>query len=184
MSELAWYCLHTKSKTEHIAATVLTTRHGVETYCPRIRFERTTARGKVWFVEALFPRYVFARFDMEEMSRAVKYSHNVVRIVEFGEAPIPLPDQVISDLKEEMAFQEIVEVRRSIEVGDEVELTEGPMRGLKGIVHSVLSGQDRVRILLDFLGRQNPVELPASKLLADRSARGELAWQRYGGAQP
>jgi transcriptional antiterminator RfaH len=180
MSELAWYCLHTKPKTEHIAAAMLTSLLGVETYCPRLRYQKSTARGKVWFIEALFPRYVFARFDMELMSRAVKHSMHVVRIVEFNDKPTPIADEVIAELRAEMEFQDVVEIHRSIEVGDEVELTDGPMRGLKGVVQTVLSGQDRVRVLLEFLGRQNAVELEVGKLLADRSARGEYAWQRYG----
>lgn len=179
MSELAWYCLHTKPKTEHIAAAILTHQLGVEAYCPRLRFQKSTARGKVWFQEALFPRYVFARFDLETMMRAVRYSMHVVRIVEFNERPSALPDEVIEELKAEMGYEDVVVVHRELQVGDEVELTEGPMRGLKGVVQSVLSGQDRVRVLLEFLGRQNAVELEVGKLLADRSARGEFAWQRY-----
>ena len=58
---------------------------------------------------------------------------------------------------------------------DTVELTEGAMKGLKGIVNSIHSGEERVKILMEFLGRESLIEVNASKLLSDYSAREVLA---------
>jgi transcriptional antiterminator RfaH len=157
---------------------MLQSLHQVETYCPRLRYQKITTRGKVWFVEALFPGYIFARFDLSTHQRIVKHSPHVVRILDFGHGAHLIPDWVIEEVRSEMDGQDMIEVQRGIEIGDEVELTEGAMRGLKGIVEKVLSGQDRVRIFIEFLGRQSAVEVPVDSLLADRSARGEFAWQR------
>lgn len=148
---------------------------GVETYCPRIRFQRSTKRGKVWFVEALFPSYFFARFVPAESIRAVKHSQNVLRVVSFGEQMVSVPDLVIATLRSEMENEDVREVKVGVKVGDTVELTEGPMRGLKGIVNCVMSGEERVRILLEFLGRQNVVEVHASKILTDFTPRDVIA---------
>lgn len=167
MAEPAWYCVHTKPKCEHIAAGILRTLPDVEVFCPRIRFQRSTPRGKVWFVEALFPSYFFARFDLDASLRAVKHSQNVIRVVEFGSTFITIPEQTIAELRDEMQHQEVREVNPELHVGDEVELTEGPMRGFRGIIDAVLNGQDRVRILLDFLGRQTFVTVEAGALLND-----------------
>ena len=167
MSEPAWYCIHTKPKCEHIAAGMLQTLPGVEAYCPRIRFQRSTPRGKVWFVEALFPSYFFARFDITESLRAVKHSQNVIRVVEFGGTFITIPDQTIAEIREEMDHKEVREIKVKLQAGDEVELTEGPMRGFRGIIDSVISGQDRVRLLLEFLGRRSVVEVDSGSLLND-----------------
>jgi transcription antitermination factor NusG len=175
MSEPAWYCIHTKPKCEHIAAGMLRTLPGIEVFCPRIRFQRSTQRGKVWFVEALFPSYFFARFDLDASLRAVKHSQNVIRVVEFGSTFVTIPDQTIAELREEMQHQDVREVTPELKVGDEVELTEGPMRGFRGIIDAVINGQDRVRILLDFLGRQNVVIVEAGALLNDISPRAALS---------
>jgi transcriptional antiterminator RfaH len=148
---------------------------GVETYCPRIRFQRSTRRGKVWFVEALFPSYFFARFDPLVSLRAVKHAQNVIRIVDFGGQLIPVPDSVISSLKEEMGHEDLRQIEAGLRVGDTVELTEGPMRGLKGIVNSIHNGAERVRILLEFLGRESLVEVPAAKLLTEHTPRQVMA---------
>ena len=85
-----------------------------------------------------------------------------------------LPDQTIEDLRTEMNHQDVREVRTSLKVGDEVELTEGPMRGFKGIVDSLHKGQDRVRVLLEFLGRQSLVEVEAGTILNELQPRSAL----------
>ncbi|MBL9130038.1 MAG: hypothetical protein JNG86_02495 [Verrucomicrobiaceae bacterium] len=170
-SKPAWYVVHSRPKCEHIAASLMAGLPEVETYCPRIRFQRNTRRGKVWFVEALFPSYFFAHFDPVQMLRAVKHSQSVIRVVGFGDSLARVDDFVIEQLKNEMADEDVRVVEVGVEVGDIVELTEGPMRGLKGIVNAKLSGADRVRVLLEFLGRENAVEVPASKLLTEHQPR-------------
>lgn len=174
-SATAWYVVHTRTKAEHIAAGLLEGLFRIPTYCPRIKFQRNTTRGKVWFVEALFPSYFFARFDPTISLRAVRHAQSVLNVVEFGGDLAHVPDEVIESIRHEMHGQLIKEIHFPLQPGDAVEITEGPMRGLAGIVHSLLKGEDRVRILLDFLGSQNPIDLPAHTLLSPRSARATLA---------
>lgn len=166
-----WYCVHSKPKCEHIVAAVLREFVGVESYCPRLRFQRATPRGKVWFTEALFPSYLFARFDLSMSIRAVKHARNVIRVIEFGGVPTVLTNSSIEEIKRQMQGADVREVSFGLKVGDNVEVAEGPLRGLKGIVERLASGEDRVRILLEFLGRESFVEVPASKLLNERQPR-------------
>src|SRR5258707_3918560 len=60
--EPVWFCLKTQPKREHLAAIMLRRQFSVECFSPRLRFRRMTRRGPVWFVEAMFPGYLFARF--------------------------------------------------------------------------------------------------------------------------
>src|ERR1039458_7771599 len=60
----AWFCIRSQPKHEHIAAAHLKREPGIEVYLPRVRFKRATRRGPVWFTEAFFPNYLFARFDL------------------------------------------------------------------------------------------------------------------------
>lgn len=175
-TEPLWYCVHSKPKSEHLAAAAIRMIDSeIQTFCPRIRFQRSTPRGKVWFTEALFPSYLFARFDLSNSLRAVKHANHVIGIVGFGGKPVPLGEQVIHDLREEMQGVELREVRYGIKVGDSVQVAEGPMRGLTGIVESIAGGAERVQVLLEFLGRQNIVEVPASKILSERAPREALS---------
>jgi transcriptional antiterminator RfaH len=173
--QAAWYVVHSKPKCEHLAALAAAELPGVEAYCPRIRFRRTTRRGAVWFVEALFPGYFFARFAPAASLRAVRHARQVIRVVEFGGQPVPVPDVVLVSLREEMRGLDVREVEAGVCPGDEVELAAGPMRGLRGIVDSVRDGAQRVRILMEFLGRDNLVEVDAGKLLGGQRPRDRLA---------
>jgi len=172
--QAAWYVVHTRPKCEHLAAGMMSGLSGVETYCPRIKFQRNTRRGKVWFIEALFPSYFFARFVPRESLRAVRHSQNVIRVVDFGGQMSHVPDAVIRMIQEEMDGLSVKEIQVGVKVGDVVELTEGSMRGLEGIVNSIHSGEERVRILLEFLGRESLVEVPKAQLLTEHTPRQSL----------
>ena len=104
----------------------------------------------------------------------MKHAHNVIRIVEFGGEPSPLPDETIELLRKEMRGEEIREVSHGIKVGDSVEIAEGPMRGLTGVVENIASGAERVYLLLEFLGRQSVVQMPSSNVISERGPRESL----------
>ena len=172
-----WFCIQTKPKSEHIAAAHLKLLEGVEVFCPRIKFRRTLRRGKVWFNEALFPCYIFARYDAQENFRGVNYATAVSKILHFGEQVVIVPDEVIEMLRAEVGEEELVEVDPRVEVGDEVVVSEGPMLGLSGIVTQLRSGKERVQILIEFLGRDTLAEVKAEKMSTDASPR-ELMHRR------
>ena len=60
-----WFCLKAQTKREHIAADHVRQIPGTAVFLPRVRFQRKTVRGLAWFTEALFPGYVFARFNFQ-----------------------------------------------------------------------------------------------------------------------
>ena len=171
--EYLWRCVHTKPKCEHIAAKHICLLDEVEVFCPRVRFCRRTRRGKVWFVEAMFPGYVFAKFDTRMSLRAVNAAHAVTRVVRFGLDYSVIPDGVVRDLRENFDEQEVITVLQTFAEGDEVEVAEGPLRGSSAVVTKLLPGKDRVRILLDFLGNPNEIEVSLHTILGLRNARGE-----------
>ena len=126
-----WYCVRSRPKKERMAAENLASQHGLEVFCPQIRFQRRTVRGKVWFQEAMFPGYLFARFDLFEMKRAVSYSAGVLNIPMFGGRIVPVPDSVIESLQGDLDEAGVAEALEPLEVGDETTVTEGSMQGLR-----------------------------------------------------
>ncbi|MCH1510662.1 MAG: hypothetical protein L7T84_15760 [Akkermansiaceae bacterium] len=168
-SEPNWYVLRTQLKRERLAAANLRRLEGVEVFLPRLRYQKTTRRGRVWWVEPLFPGYLLAKFSYLELSRAVTYTAGVSRIVTFGDDTPAVPDQFVKDLQAEVARhqtddEEIV-VNWKVEVGDEVELAEGPFKGMEGRVVEVRPGAERVSLLLEFLGETKPVEVSLYSLI-------------------
>jgi len=164
------------SKREHIAAKILSDNEWVEVFCPRIRFKKATRRGKIWWVEPLFPGYFFAKFLYPEHYRQVTSSHGVSQIVNFAGQIPHIRDGAIDSLREfarEQSEDEVIEFKPTVDEGDEVEISEGPFQGVKGVVTEPLPAQERVKILIEFLGQEQVVEVDLFSLLLPKRPRPE-----------
>src|SRR5215470_14907442 len=160
-----WFCLKAEPKREHLAATALRRRFGVECSSPRLRFRKLTRRGPVWFVESMFPGYLFAKFVYSTQHRAVESSHGVRGIVRFGDRLATIREEIIAALQSKAGAEEVVTIDSSLKIGQPVHIIEGPFQGLEVVVTQVLPAKERVRVLLDFLGRSLEMEVPAGKVL-------------------
>jgi transcriptional antiterminator RfaH len=166
VSEPVWFCLKTQPKREHLAATGLRRHFGVECFSPRLRFRKMTQRGPVWFVEAMFPGYLFAKFVYSTQHRAVESSHGIRGIVHFGDRLATLPENVVAALQSRVGAEEIATLDCSLKVGQSVEIIEGPFQGLEVLVTHLLPAKDRIRVLFEFLGRSMQMEISTAKVLA------------------
>jgi len=158
--DLAWFCVRSQPKHEHVATANLRRHLQVEVVNPRIRFRRATSRGPIWVTESLFPSYLFARFSWKASLESVRHTGGVAGIVHFGGFWPEIPDATICDLKKLAGENEIhTIVEQTLQAGDEVEVASGAFAGFQGIVKRVLPARQRVAVLLEFLGRQSLVEL-------------------------
>lgn len=160
-----WFCIKSQPKHEHIAAAHLGRMEGVEVFCPRLRFQRKTVRGVKWFHEAMFPGYLFARFEFGRKLRDVRYACGVSSVLQFGGRYSTLDEQIINNLRCRTDEGQIAVMNDAIKPGDSVEIVEGALQGLEAVVTEVLPGSDRVRILLNFLGREIEAETYSPRLL-------------------
>lgn len=172
-STSAWYCVRTQTKREHIAAGHLRTLEGVDVFCPRLRYKKATRRGKIWWVEPLFPGYLLAKFSLDEMERGVTFCQGVRGLVRFGSHVPPVPESFVTSIREDIqnhqdADPEILTLNPVLEVGDEVEVAHGPFQGMKGAILEILPAAERVKVLLDFLGQEQAINLDLYSLLLPR----------------
>lgn len=168
-----WYCIKTQTKREHIAAGHLRELEAVEVFCPRIRYRKATRRGKIWWLEPLFPGYVLARFDLLELERAVTFAQGVRGLVRFGSLIPHVPDHFIRSLRNEIRAQsnldeDILSLSPAIEIGDQVEVAHGPLQGMAGTILSISPAAERVKILLEFLGQPQAIDLDLFSILLPR----------------
>jgi transcriptional antiterminator RfaH len=176
--DTAWYCVRTQTKREHIAACQLRELEGVEVFCPRLRYRKATRRGKVWWVEPLFPGYLMAKFDLQHFERAVTFCQGVRGLVRFGNRIPNVPESFVQSLREEVRTRteaedasnetELFSVAPTIQLGDEVEVAHGPLQGMSGQIVAIAPAAERVQILLDFLGRPQTVDIDLFSLLLPR----------------
>ncbi len=171
VSDPLWFCLKAQPKREHLVAAGLRKQLGIPCFSPRLRFRRATRRGAIWFVEAMFPGYIFAEFVYTDRHRAVEYSAGVQYIVRFGEQVATIPAEAIATLGEKAGEDEIVTIDSEVEVGQAVQIVEGPLHGFDALVTQVLPAKERVRVLLEFLGRPVETELSAPRVLSAQKPR-------------
>jgi transcriptional antiterminator RfaH len=167
----AWFCLRSEPKHEHIAAACLAKEPEVEVYLPRIRFKRATRRGPVWFTEALFPGYLFARFVLAACLRRVSHARGVRGVVHFGGRWPVVPDSAIEELRLVLGGDRVHVIPEELQPGEAVRVAGGAFHGLRAVVTRVMPSRERVAVLLEFLGRQTTVELAQEALIREQDQR-------------
>ena len=166
-----WFCLKAQTKREHIAADHVRQIPGTAVFLPRVRFQRKTVRGLAWFTEALFPGYVFARFNFQQQFRQVNHAAGVRGIVHFGDRWPTVPDEAIAELQLAIGTENICTITNPLAVGEEIEVATGAFRGLKAVVSRVMPARERILVLLEFLGRQTSVEVAAADVVREGDPR-------------
>ncbi len=161
--ERAWFCVRTRQKSEHIAAAHLRELDQVDVFNPRIRFRRPRGKHKMWVTEALFPGYVFAKFNWRDLLKAVHYTNGVTGVVHFGEQWPIIDDVVIAEWQANLGEEELAVCEEWPEPGEEVIITTGAFKGLLAEVVRVSSAQRRIAVLMEFLGQQVRLELQADQ---------------------
>ena len=173
--EPVWFCIRTHLKHEHIAAAHLRQMPGVEVFNPQLRLLRSTRRGRRWSTESLFPNYLFARCVLETTLEKVTYTPAVKVVLRFGDRVPIIPDAVIEDLRQGVAELSSNVLTDAPVEGEEVEIAIGAFVGMKGLVTCVLPGKQRIRILLDVLGRSVPAELSLDFVLFNKRNAARIA---------
>ena len=161
----SWFCLRAQPKREHIAAACVRQISEVEVFSPRVRFRKPTTRGLVWFVESMFPGYLFARFDYAALHRQIRQRPGISGFVQFGERLALLPDALINEIRIRTGPDELIEVAQALEPGQGVRITQGPFQGLEALVTRLITARERVEILIEWMGRNLQAEISVADLL-------------------
>ncbi len=162
----AWYVLKAQSKREHLAAAAIRSRTDLEVFCPRITFFKQTQRGRVRFTEALFPGYLFVLCDINGHFRHLISMEGIRGVIRYGEEFPVVPETFIEELKKELPAERREVVEEFFSDGKEVVIAEGPLMNIKAIVSGYFPAHQRINLLLEFLGRQVAMDLPANTVIA------------------
>ena len=161
----AWYALRSKPNKEDFLANQLQAG-GFAIYYPRLRVSVVNPRARK--VRPYFPGYLFVHADLEKANLSdLKWMPGGTGIVSYGGEPAVVPDGLISTLQRHV--EEINASNRpsvsGLKRGDPVILQAGPFAGYEAIFDGRISGQDRVRVLLNFLQkRQVPLEVESQHI--------------------
>jgi transcriptional antiterminator RfaH len=147
-----WYALATKPRQEDRAVENLIAWR-IPILAPKLDAQDGQRR------KLLFPGYIFARFDVEEMAPKIRFTRGISYIVSFGGRPAVVTDEIISAISNRIDKNGIVTLGRSLQMGDAIMITVGPLRDFEGVFDGELSDGERVRILLTTVAYTGRIEI-------------------------
>ena len=152
-----WIVARTKSQRERWAAENVA-RQGYDFYLPVLPPQPAPKSRKARPPQFLFPGYLFVQTDGQW--RFLLGTFGITTIIMTGQHPSFMPETEIARLRareNDSGFIQLPQLTTSrFRNGDSVRITEGSFSGLKGI-YECDPEQERVRVLLDFLGRKTPI---------------------------
>ena len=166
-SQPFWYAGYTASRhekrvSEHFA------QRGVEHFLPLYETIHRWNNGRHRVQLPLFPGYIFVRIVLQERLRVLEVP-GFVRLVGFNGLPHPLPETDINKMKEALNKGVLAEPYPYLTVGTRVEIRNGPMQGMTGILLR-RHNKCRVVISVDLIMRSMAVEVEASDVVPIRKS--------------
>ena len=143
-----WDLLYCKRGQLDRAVEPLTRQH-VTCMTPMTEMEKVVRGKRTVITEALFPNYLFVKFDHEQIhTTTIQSTRGVSHFIRFGALPAEVPEEII-----ELIQQTPVSHTQSPDLpsqGDSVVITEGIFAGVKAIFNEP-NGESRSILLLNIL---------------------------------
>ncbi len=107
----------------------------------------------------IFPGYILVEMSLDEDSwYVVRNTPGVTGFVGSGNKPIPLREEEVNKIIKRMEA-EAPKIKVNFKLGQKVRIVEGPFEDFSGIVDEIDLDRARVKVLVNFFGRETPVEL-------------------------
>ena len=168
--ESRWYVVHTYSGYENKVASNLETtvqNRQLQDLIQEVRVPTETVTevkdNKRRDVERkIFPGYVLVKMVLTDESwYVVRNIRGCTGFVSPSSKPIPLSDEEVLRLGIEKR-----EIKVSYDVGDSVQIIDGPLDGFVGTVDEMNLEKNMVRVTVSMFGRETPVELELDQVEA------------------
>ena len=160
-----WYAIRTSSGRERVVSSVL--RHkGYEEFLPTYRIRRQWSDRIKELERPLFPGYLFCRFVIGK-HLPILITSGVQLIVGCGRTPVPVRDEEIESLRCVVEAGAAAAPCPYLEVGQRVEIREGPLTGVRGILLQIKNSW-RIVLSVELLRRSVSVEVDRTSVEAAR----------------
>lgn len=156
-----WYAVAAKPGQELGAARHLE-RQGFQTFTPSIVKTVRHARRRTERQVALFPGYLFVRFDIGQCAwRSINGTLGVRSLVMAGERPLPAPRGLVESFIELSDKAGLMQT--ALECGQRVEILSGPFASWVGTVER-MDDRGRVFVLLRLMNGESAVAMDRASL--------------------
>jgi transcriptional antiterminator NusG len=107
----------------------------------------------------VFPGYILVNMLMTEESwYVVRNTPGVTSFVGMGNDPVPLRPEEVSQIIKRMEA-DAPRIKVSFRQGERVRIIDGPFNDFRGTVDDIDMERAKVRVMVNFFGRETPVEL-------------------------
>jgi transcription antitermination factor NusG len=177
-SEMLWYAGYTASRHEKRVAEHFAQR-GVEHFLPLYETIHRWNNGRHRVQLPLFPGYIFVRIALRDRLRVIEVP-GFVRLVGFNSLPYPLPEADITRMMGALKRGVLAEPYPYLTAGTRVEIRNGPMQGMTGIL---LRRQNKCRVVIsvDLIMRSMIVEVEAGDVVPVRRSAFNIGQTALGG---
>ena len=153
-----WYVARSKPMAEYITRDRLE-MDGFDVFLPCIR-SRHPRRGHE--DQPLFPGYIFVYCDLDPSRwTLLRRLPHPVSLVTFGGIAPAVPNEVIEELAQRVqSINGGGGAWTSFRHGDRVRVSSGPFETLAQVAYETNSPRQRVRVLMEFMGRMVSAEVP------------------------
>src|SRR5689334_944597 len=93
-------------------------------------------------IKPLFPRYLFARFKMNNLYHKVCFTRGVKRLVCFDHLPTIVDEKIIDLIRAREDKDGLIRIEPCPLPGDEVVIKEGPFKDFLAMFERTVSGAD------------------------------------------
>jgi transcriptional antiterminator NusG len=107
----------------------------------------------------VFPGYILVEMKMDEDSwYVVRNTPGVTGFVGMGNDPTPLRHEEVKQIMDRMS-EDAPKVKVTFKIGQKVRIVDGPFNDFIGTVAAIDPDKSKVRVMVNFFGRDTPVEL-------------------------
>ncbi|UYN90783.1 MAG: transcription termination/antitermination protein NusG [Anaerolineales bacterium] len=107
----------------------------------------------------VFPGYILVNMILSEESwYVVRNTPGVTSFVGQGNTPLPLRPEEVSQIVKRMEA-EAPRIKVTFKQGERVRIVDGPFNDFRGTVSEIDMERAKVRVMVNFFGRETPVEL-------------------------
>lgn len=148
-----WYLLYCKRGQIDRAIEHLN-RQSVICMTPMTEMEKVVRGKRITVNEALFPNYLFVKFDHNEIhTTTIQSTRGVSHFIRFGQLPAEVPSEIIELLQQApIAHSVAPDIPNQ---GDSVIITDGIFAGVQAIFDEP-NGESRSILLLNILNKSVP----------------------------
>ena len=173
MAQARWYIVHAYSNFEKkVAAAIMeqAERKSLDELIEDIQVPTEevveVARGKKKTVEKrFFPGYVLLKAQLtDDVYHLVKDTPKVSGFLgaDGGKKPLPVPQREVDRIlgtSEDTGTSERARPTITFEIGQMVQVTDGPFQGFEGAVEEVDEENARIKVSMSIFGQSTPVDL-------------------------